>query len=94
MQFLDLVWRSSEPGFCERADVEFDNGFGVSFLRGEGRNASIYMNSSKSYYKGPFEISPWFPNGEVMVDGMEGEWPKHGDAAEMQRLMDVIESLA
>lgn len=95
LKFCDLQWHQDDRGradCCEQADAELPNGWRVSFLRGQGRNASIYMDPSKSYYRGPYEICPWAPDGTPCPDELEGDWPKQGDADEMQRLIDLVTS--
>jgi hypothetical protein len=88
-RFSELEWKPGFPGSCEWAEVCFPNGWRASFLRGSGRNASIHMDPDGRHFVGPYEILPWAAEGPV-VDGPEGNWPKHGDADTMQRLMDVL----
>lgn len=88
-RFADLTWRPDDQGradCCEQASADLPNGWRVTFLRGQGRNASIHMDPSSR----PYEICPWSPDGTPCPDEIEGDWPMQGDAEEMQRLMDLV----
>ena len=82
-RFADLRWGRVSPAYCEQARIVLRNRWSVSFLRGEGRQASIFMDPSKSYYKGPYEGLAWTPQGVPQE-------PRHGDEADMQALLDEV----
>lgn len=90
-RFSDLKWNPGQKGFCDWAEVDFPNGWRVTFLRGNGRNASIHMDPTSHAYIGPYEICPWGPDGKPCPEELEGDWPKHGSGADMQRFMGIIE---
>jgi hypothetical protein len=88
-RFADLTWHPDDRGradCCEQASADLPNGWRVTFLRGEGRNASIHMDPSSR----PYEICPWSPDGTPCPDEIEGDWPMQGDADEMQRLINLV----
>lgn len=103
MLFTDLEWvpHPARPDLGQRSEAVFANGWTVTLLRGD---FSIHMERARKVGKPEvFEIAIWEPEQPILQDAITirtvpllcGDFSIHmpllGDAAEMQRIMDLVE---